>query len=371
MKRNWQDTELARHFSLHFDEFELIANKTGPTRLGFAVLLKFFQYEGRFPNTKNEVPRSIISYLAPQLDVEAEAYMQYDWLGHAIKYHRTQIRQFLGFRQFTVLDFKQTSQWLTETTVSHEQRSEVLKALVYQHWRELKIEPPSADQLERLVRSVLHTYEESCFAQIFQQLPEAVRKELDSLLDPKLDAAVSEDSTTLSADKPQVAPDPVDFQDLKHDPAGATLKSVLKETAKLKALRKIELPKDLFKALTPRQLLLYRNRAAVEISQELRRHPPAIRYSLLAAFCFLRQQEITDNLVELLIQIIHRIGAKAERRVDKEIIADFKRVDGKPNLLFLVASASLAKPDQPVREVVYPAVSEQTGCYFAPWRLLL
>jgi len=30
---------------------------------------------------------------------------------------------------------------------------------------------------------------------------------------------------------------------------------------------------------------------------------PSIRYTLLAAFCWLRSQEITDSLVELLIQI--------------------------------------------------------------------
>ena len=38
MKHEWADLEAA-----------LLANKTGPTRLGFAVLLKFFQYAARFP----------------------------------------------------------------------------------------------------------------------------------------------------------------------------------------------------------------------------------------------------------------------------------------------------------------------------------
>jgi hypothetical protein len=61
MKRNWEVAELAQHFNLNFDEFALLANKTGPTRLGFAVLLKFFAAEGRFPNAKNEVPRSVVS----------------------------------------------------------------------------------------------------------------------------------------------------------------------------------------------------------------------------------------------------------------------------------------------------------------------
>jgi hypothetical protein len=48
----------------------------------------------------------------------------------------------------------------------------------------------------------------------------------------------------------------------------------------------------------------YRQRASVEPPRELRRHPDPIRYTLVAAFCWLRSQEITDNLVELLIQIV-------------------------------------------------------------------
>jgi hypothetical protein len=33
-----------------------LANKTGATRLGFAVLLKFFETDGRFPMDAAEVP---------------------------------------------------------------------------------------------------------------------------------------------------------------------------------------------------------------------------------------------------------------------------------------------------------------------------
>ena len=36
----------------------------------------------------------------------------------------------------------------------------------------------------------------------------------------------------------------------------------------------------------------------------------------------------------------------------------FKRVTGKENILFLIAEAALAKPDDAVREVVFPAVSD-------------
>ena len=49
MKRDWNADELVEHWTLPPGEKALLANKTGPTRLGFAVLLKFFQHEGRFP----------------------------------------------------------------------------------------------------------------------------------------------------------------------------------------------------------------------------------------------------------------------------------------------------------------------------------
>lgn len=84
-----------------------------------------------------------------------------------------------------------------------------------------------------------------------------------------------------------------------------------------------------------------------------------MRYTLIATFCHQRVQELTDNLVELLVQIVHRLRINAERRVERELIADFKRVHGKDTLLYPIAKVSLARPDQSVREVIYPIASPQ------------
>lgn len=45
MKRHWDEQELAERWSLTHDEFELLRNRTERSRLGFAVLFKFFQVE--------------------------------------------------------------------------------------------------------------------------------------------------------------------------------------------------------------------------------------------------------------------------------------------------------------------------------------
>lgn len=59
MKRNWKKEELEQQWTVFAFEQELLKGRTGPTRLGFAVLMKFFQIEGRFPATPREVPKEI------------------------------------------------------------------------------------------------------------------------------------------------------------------------------------------------------------------------------------------------------------------------------------------------------------------------
>jgi len=83
MKRQWETEELVEHWTLDVEDRTLLDNKTGATRLGFAVLLKFFRREGRFPQHKNEVPALVITYLATQVGVDATAYMQYAQAGGA------------------------------------------------------------------------------------------------------------------------------------------------------------------------------------------------------------------------------------------------------------------------------------------------
>jgi hypothetical protein len=58
-------------------EPRLLGNKIGATRLGFAVLLKFFQHQGSFPSFKNEVAEQVISFVAAQVGIVPEAYLQY------------------------------------------------------------------------------------------------------------------------------------------------------------------------------------------------------------------------------------------------------------------------------------------------------
>lgn len=354
MKRNWELDELIEHFTILPNEMSLIENKTGETKIGFAVLLKFFQNEARFPTHKYEVPKAVIAYIAKQIFSEPELYAQYDWTGRSITYHRTQIREFFGFREDTIEDAQEMTEWLCQHVLHHDHEFEHLKERVYRRFHELKIVPPSPDRIERLIRSAIHTYEESFFQAIYQKLPSTSLTLLDSLIDS---------ISYLEIDEEEAASDSsiqISFNELKADPGRAGVDSVLKEVNKLRTIRNLELPDGLFRDIPHKVLKKYRQRVSTEDLRELRRHPDPIRYTLLSAFFWLRCMEISDNLVDLLIQIIHRIGVRAERKIEKEILNDLRRVSNKYGILFNMAQTAIEHPEGIIKDVLYPVVNEQT-----------
>ncbi|WP_443077932.1 DUF4158 domain-containing protein [Streptomyces sp. NBC_01450] len=52
------------HLTLSGDEAGWLRNKTGATRLGFAVQLKFLTWRGRFPKMRLELPPDAVEHVA-------------------------------------------------------------------------------------------------------------------------------------------------------------------------------------------------------------------------------------------------------------------------------------------------------------------
>ena len=109
MKRRWTNDELEQHFTLHPDELALLTSLTDHNRLGFAVLLKCFAYEGRFPQNPSSIPAEIVGYIAKQINVPPEAFARYDFDGRSIREHRARIRHWLSFRPYAEKSYLKTS----------------------------------------------------------------------------------------------------------------------------------------------------------------------------------------------------------------------------------------------------------------------
>ncbi|MER7743334.1 hypothetical protein ABTX34_34400 [Streptomyces sp. NPDC096538] len=81
----------------------------------------------------------------------------------------------------------------------------------------------------------------------------------------------------------------------------------------------------LFADVAPKVVAGWRAPAAVESPSHLRTQPLPLRVTLLSALLHEREREITDTLVERLISTVHRIGARAEKKVTEQLVNASRR----------------------------------------------
>ncbi|MEV0152113.1 MULTISPECIES: DUF4158 domain-containing protein, partial [unclassified Nonomuraea] len=338
--------ELVEHWTVLDEERELIAGKRGATRLGFAILLKFYTRHGRFPRGRSELADEVVEHVAKQVQVPASEFGFYEWSGSTIEYHRGQIRTHLGFRVCSTADADKVTVWLAENVAHAERRPERVREELLKHLRQERIEPPTMGRISRIVASALHSAEVTWSVRIASQLSAETTRRIYALV------GIDEESEDQNdEDGEETAPgEAAEDEDggssgllalIKSAPGNVSLESMMTEIRKLEAVRSIGLPPGLFADVAPKVLAAWRTRAAVEAPSHMRTHPRELTVLLLAALVCEREREITDTLVELLIATVHRIKARADSKVTKELINAFKRVTGKENILFRVADAAL------------------------------
>ena len=197
------------------------------------------------------------------------------------------------------------------------------------------LEPPS--RLERIVGSARRAFDQRFCEDTVSMLPPDT---IDAL-------------TALGAGADGV------LSALKSDPGKVGLETVLVEIDKLTAVRSVGVPDDLFVDRSEKLVEAWRARAIRMYPSDFSDTQLPVRLTLLAVLCWTRTSEITDSLIDVLMSLIHKINTRAERRVDKQLVADLRRVRGKDSLLFRVAEESLKRPDDKVRDVVFPLVGER------------
>jgi hypothetical protein len=339
MRNEWELRDLIACWTLDEDDWKVLANKTGATRLGFALLLKFFDLEGRFPAGPEELPAAAIDYVAGLVKVPAAELAAYAWSGRTIKYHRAQIRDERGFREVAGEDEQRMVEWLAGELCSVELSVDRLREDLLARFREDRIEPPGPSRIERILGAARSLFERRFTHGIIERLSAMAIERLEQLLTAEQDGVLAE---------------------LKSDPGKPGLNTILEEVDKLERVRGLGLPVDLFADCSEKLIAAWRARAAAAYPSDLRVMPQPVRLTLLAVLCWARTAEIIDGLVDLLIEVVDKIRTHAENRVEGELVRELKRVRGKQSLLFALAEAAVEHPDETVRDALFPVVPEAT-----------
>jgi hypothetical protein len=256
VKPNWDTEELIENWTLLPQELELAKKKVGGNQIGFALLLKHFQLMAYFPEDKSSISQVVISYIASQVNLPESSYSDYDWQGRSAKVYRVEIRRLFNFRVASVQDSDEMITWLINEILPDEQKNEAITEFVYQRFRELQLEPPTKPQVERLIKRAIALYEADFAEQTVNKLTPEMTEQIDVLL--STEETEDDESVEQSGKKIKMS----DFAFLKTDPGTIGLGSFLTEIEKLKRIRAVGLPTNLFERKSSKLVKTYRHRAA-------------------------------------------------------------------------------------------------------------
>src|SRR5690606_33888778 len=101
-------------------------------------------------------------------------------------------------------------------------------------------------------------------------------------------------------------------------------------------------------------------RAMAELPGSMLDYKESVRYAIFSIFCHLRSQHFIDQLADLFIKLIHSMRTSAENSINKTILSEVKRVNGKFDILCTLATISYQNPTGIIQEKIYPAVERET-----------
>lgn len=95
---------------------------------------------------------------------------------------------------------------------------------------------------------------------------------------------------------------------------------------RLAFIKKLDLPRDVLSAAGKTWVDQIVRRVGAEKASEMRRHMRPRQHGLYAVFLMVREAQIIDGMIDLLVETIHKIGVRSKRKVVTGIARDIEKV---------------------------------------------
>ena len=324
---------IAQEWRFSFNDLGFLAGLPRGVCLEAALQLGHVRRTGRFTEDWSGISNDEVLYVASQIEISgAHPHRVFD--NRTARRYRAQIADYLGLSRPSPNDLAALEAWLRKEICPRGGSISEMTERSCLWLRDHRILPPPENSLARIVRSVRREFLEEYLTSITNRLPlESVVALEASLADPRGEHG---------------------FQRLKDDVGAATLDNVLGVADRLAFIQGLDLPLDLFRDIDPSWIKILTCRVDGETASEMRRHSNDRRLGLFAVYLMSRRAQVIDSLVDLLIEVVHRIGTKSRQKVISRIAADIEKVHGKERLLVDIATAAMLTPNGRVAEVIFP-----------------
>lgn len=340
MKNNWSKEELAEFWSISPEERGLINLKQGAQKFFFVLVLKCYSHERRFLDNCANIPESLLKYGCAQFGIIVAMAELEVLLSNIRNYNRykCEIREFLGIKLFSAIKKEELSQYL-DKLVLETNNVEKLQAEAKLYLLKHKVELPAEEEIDKLVKSVINKLEKYLFEYINSRMTSTHTERIEDILLGPADVTGE-----------------VGLSFLKQDSGKSDRDSIIVEINKLQMIKTLCIHTSLIpENISTKVLKFYKRKILGDTPEQIRRKPNNIKYPLVIIFCYLKQQELIDNLADHLVTFIHKIKKKADK-TEFAINSEIGRLSKGLNSLYLVAEIARDKPCDVIQDVIYPIV---------------
>jgi TnpA family transposase len=337
MRLQFSREALAKDWSLSFSDLDFVSTKPSGVRLGVAFQLKFFSANGYFAGQGTEPPEEAITYLADQLAVCRSQLAGYDFTGRSARRHCAEILRYLGFRRMKRADRAALVDWMAQELCQGGGTVAAMLDAVFLWCRDRRIFAPSAKAMERLVRAERQRFIEAFVGRVAERLSPRTEALMQASLTEEVDSTTS-------------------FHAIKGDPGAASLENMLSLCTRLAFIKELDLPHDMLRGVGKPWIDQIVRRVGAEKASEMRRHTRQRQLGFYAVFLMVREAQMIDGMIDLLVETIHKIGVRSKRKVVAGIASDIEKVYGKERMLVDIAGAAIEEPDG--RYVIFPVAGK-------------
>ena len=338
MEQLWSAEALRAHWVLAPEEKQLLEGMSRRRRLVLGYYLKYFQRHACFPSLADPVPKVLAEFLGEQIEYDGPLPSRVP--DRTDRHYRRLVATYLRLGRFDMDASAKFLDWLVADVLPQAPHVSVRDERLTAWFLENRVIRPSQTRLDELTVKAEHRFEHMVCRTISERLTARSTHGLDALL------ATGE---TMSR-----------FAILGRDPNGASVRAVQDVVARLEIARGIGLAPRLLDGIHPEYVARFARRAASEDAWDMRRHPKPVRHALLGCYCAVKSVELTDDLGDLIVSITHKISARAESKVIKEYVADFRKTESKDTLLGKIVIAVDGQPEGNIPNVLFPVVPRET-----------
>ncbi|WP_156121899.1 Tn3 family transposase [Halocynthiibacter namhaensis] len=319
-------------WGLSYSDFEFLTRFGTKSRVAIACQLLYFRLHGRFLADRVELDADVIAYVADQIGTKDD--LSYSFSSDTARRQRAGILDFLGFRRASDRDRANLQAWMIEQLGGQDLNLTDWIERGFDQARQMSVFVPSDKIMERLARAARRDFRDGFLARVGALLSTGTVEQLEwTLSEPLADTG---------------------FQRLKDDVGAAALESVLLAARKVSFVDSLNLPMTVLDRVERGWIARLARQVEGEAASEMRRHTPERRLGLLAVYLMHRRSQLIDGLIDLLLEVVHRLGTRSRRKVIQGIAADIGAVHGKERLLVEIAAAALDHPEGRIEDVIFP-----------------